>query len=788
MSQALQLIGALMWGSPTWLVPGCVIALVLLGLVVWSYARATIRLSPKLIAGSFKIVAVVALAACLLEPMFSGTRPRPGANLFVLVADDSRSMRIRDAEGEQTRGDRLQQALAADSDWQTRLATDFDLRRYAFDRRVHPVDDFTALSFQGSGSVVNGSVAHVAKRLHGRPNAGILLFTDGHSTDEISLLSASEDLPPIYPVVIGRSNALRDIRVSQVAVTQTNFEAAPVTAAVEIAVSGFDGETIVVQLVDEEDTELQRTSLRCVKKEELLTHRFLFRPEISGISFYKVRAFAESDESKLATPEQIAEATVENNQRWLVVDRGGGPFRVLYVSGRPNWEFKFLRRALQEDDEVDLVGLVRIAKKEPKFTFRGRSGESTNPLFRGFGNNEDEQAEQYDQAVMLRLGTDDAEELRDGFPHASDELFKYHAIIFDDVEAANFTQDQMSLVQEFVSRRGGGFLMLGGRESFAGGEYARTPIGELLPVYVDVAAAEPVENYNLKLTREGWLQPWVRMRSSEVAEEKRLDEMPSFKTVNRVRSIKPGASVLAHVAGGGDGAYPALVVHRFGKGRAAASLVGDMWRWNLRRAEVGESDLERSWRQAVRWLVADVPGRVGVEAKQDKDDPAGPTELLVTVLDEEYRQLDNASVEVKVMTPEGAEIALPAEPSTEKAGTYVAVFSSRMTGPHHAEVVVTAEDGSEIGRREIGWVSEPSLDEFQALMPDRNMLNDLATRTDGEVIELDALNSFVESLPNRKIPVTEPWVYPLWHQWPVFAFAIVCLVGEWGVRRWNGLP
>ena len=37
----------------------------------------------------------------------------------------------------------------------------------------------------------------------------------------------------------------------------------------------------------------------------------------------------------------------------------------------------------------------------------------------------------------------------------------------------------------FVSHRGGGFLMLGGRESFTGGKYERTPIGELLPIYLD---------------------------------------------------------------------------------------------------------------------------------------------------------------------------------------------------------------------------------------------------------------------------------------------------------------
>lgn len=783
-----MMLATLIWRTHNWLIPACVIVAVALLLVVWSYSRAAVKLSPKLVAGLLKFAAIVALAVCLLEPLFSGMRPRPGANLFVLIADDSRSLRIRDADDRDSRGDELKRQLSGDSAWQTRLATDFDLRRYAFDRRVHPVDDFESLSFEGSGSVVFSSLAHVAKRLHGRPNAGMMLFTDGQSTDELAQLASVDELPPIYPVVVGGVDELRDIRISQVAVSQTKFEAAPVTIATEIGVTGIKNGTIVVQLLDEEDKELQRATLKCSDDDKSLAHRFLFRPMVPGISFYKIRAFSESDESKLATPDRISEATFENNLRWAVVDRGGGPYRVLYVTGRPNWEFKFLRRALQEDDEVDLVGLVRIAKKEPKFVFRGRTGETTNPLFRGFGNQDDEEAEKYDQAVLLRLGTEDAEELRDGFPKASEELFRYHAVILDDVDAENFTQDQMSLIQEFVSQRGGGFLMLGGRESFAGGDYARTPIGELLPVYVDAATAEPEENYKLLLTREGWLQPWVRVRSTEQSEQKRLDEMPGFKTVNRVRSIKPGASVLAHVQGPAGESYPALVVQRFGKGQAAASLIGDLWRWNLRRAEAGESELEKSWRQTIRWLVADVPGRVAVETRRDTSDPSAPTELVVSVRDEQYRSLDNATVEVKVMTPAGTEVALPAEPSAEKAGTYVAVFSSRITGPHHAEVVVTAEDGSEIGRREAGWVAEPAMEEFQRLAPDLKLLQELAAKTGGEVIELDQVNAFVESLPNRKIPITEPWVYPLWHQWSVFAFAIVCLVGEWGFRRWNGLP
>ena len=62
-----------------------------------------------------------------------------------------------------------------------------------------------------------------------------------------------------------------------------------------------------------------------------------------------------------------------------MVDRGGGPYRVLYVCGRPNWEFKFLRRALSEDEQVELVGLVRIARREPKFSFRSKAGEAADP-------------------------------------------------------------------------------------------------------------------------------------------------------------------------------------------------------------------------------------------------------------------------------------------------------------------------------------------------------------------------------------------------------------------------
>src|SRR5262249_14821674 len=158
---------------------------------------------------------------------------------------------------------------------------------------------------------------------------------------------------------------------------------------------------------------------------------------------------------------------------------------------------------------LQLVALIRIARREPKFTFMGRPGETSNPLFRGFGNQSPEEVERYDRPVLIRLNTRDELELRAGFPASAEELYAYHGVIVDDLEAEFFTPDQATLLQRYVSERGGGLLMLGGMECFQQGNYQRTPIGDMLPVYLERSTeAWPTGAVHLSLTPEGWLQPW----------------------------------------------------------------------------------------------------------------------------------------------------------------------------------------------------------------------------------------------------------------------------------------
>jgi uncharacterized membrane protein len=777
------------WGSSDWIVPAVALTAVVLGVLVWSYLRGGASWGVRLSAACFKTLGITALGLCLLEPLFSGTRPRPGANLFILLADDSQSMQIHDPGVRKSRGEILRRCLFDESPWNTRLEQDFDVRRYAFAERLRGLENEEELNVQGTGSSMITSLETIARRFRGRPIAGVLLLTDGNATDLSDELPDLAELPPIYPVVFGTRDPAPDVAVGQVTVTQTNFEETPVTIRAEITGDGYEEQKLRVQLLDDADEVVQEQTLEPGEAGKPRVARFRLRPERGGLAFYRVRAAAESEQSQFDAPQESVEATLANNTKLVAVETPGGPFRVLYVAGRPNWEFKFLRRAVAEDHEVELVGLIRVAKREPKFNFLGRSGETTNPLYKGFTNQDDEQAEQYDEPVLIRLGTRDQAELRDGFPQSADLLNQYHAVILDDLEAGFFTQERMLLLQKFVSRRGGGLLMLGGAESFRSGDYARTPIGELLPVYLD-RVAPPAEDaaYRLSLSREGWLQPWVRLRETEDAERHRLEAMPPFQTVNRVPAVKPGATVLAYVTDGEENRLPALVAQRFGKGRAAALLVGDLWRWQLKRETPENDDLAKAWRQTVRWLVADVPGRIELEARPSRGGEAAPVEMRIRVKSPEFEPLDNAAAEVALTTPQGETLKLRAEPSDLEAGTYVAHYLPRSEGAYRAKAVVTAPDGSLLGEQETGWTAQPGADEFHRLAANLPLLERLAKESGGEVVARDRLDEFVADLPNRKIPITEPWIYPLWHRPFVFLLAIGCLMAEWGLRRVKGLP
>ncbi len=789
-----MLVGALIFSGWHWLWLSAAVLAIAAVLLFWSYR--TSREPIRWICLLLKLLGVAALAFCLLEPLWSSQRARPGSNLFAIVADNSQGMQIKDRGQTRNRGEAIRELLDPQhASWIERVEQSFELRRYLFDARLQATKDFSELAFDGRSSALGASLRSLAERYHGRPLAGVLLLTDGNATDLRGAPNLS-GLPPIYPVVIGNADVIRDVSVQQARVSQTAFEDAPVSVQADATANGYNGMAISAQLLDLSGKQVAEQTQRSRRDQDTVGFRFQFKPEKAGLSFYRLRVRTKGELKSSDAPEASEEATLANNSRVVVVDRGRGPYRVLYVAGRPNWEFKFLNRALQEDEQVQLVGLIRVARREPKFNFLGRAGETSNPLYRGFGNQGAEEVERYDQPVLVRLNTRDELELRSGFPRTAEELYGFHAVIIDDLEAEFFTADQAALLQKFVSERGGGLVMLGGMESFQQGKYQRTPIGDMLPVYLDrIEQTNAPGPLRLDLGREGWLEPWARLRDNQNDEQKRLEGMTTFQILNRVREVKPGASVIGKVTDQAGVSYPALVVQRFGRGRTAALMLGDLWRWGMHDADA-HRDMDKAWRQFTRWLVTDVPNRVELTVEPQTEDAQEAVTLQVRVRDEKFQPLDDATVRVEIQ-PVLIEpttgvttnaIHMVAEPALTEPGLYQAQYVPRLSGGYKAIAMVTNTAGVEVGRAEAGWNSDLAAEEFKSLTPNVSLLEAIAQKTGGELVPANRLAQFAESLPHKHAPVMEAWTAPVWHTPAMFALALGCFLGEWGLRRWKGLP
>jgi hypothetical protein len=791
---AAATVATLVWGARAWLMPALIVTAVGMAAIWWGYARTSGPRSVRLAAATLKAIALALLAAVLLDPLWASQRARPGENVVLLLVDTSQSMQVHSRDRGPSPAEMYAKRLGDDRQpWLVRLRQDFDVRSYTFDRRLEPCNDLDAIAFDGSASRLHAALESLGERYAGRPVAGIVLMTDGVSTDGVATdgLTAEQlkHLPPIYPVLPSEAAPASDVSLTNITSTQTNFEDAPVTLMAEALSHGEQREPIVAQVVDESNKVVLAEEQTPAGENTPVAFRFQFRPEHDQLSFYRVRVAPKSQAEVWSRPETCTEATLANNERWVAVDRGRGPLRILYVGGAPSPEHKFLGRALAEDSQVELVSLVRIARREPKFDFRSRAGETTNPLFRGFDRTTDE-SERYDQPVFVRLGIDDENELRDGFPKVAEQLFGYHAIVLDDVEAELFTTDQMALIGRFVSERGGGLVMLGGPDSFEKGAFAKTLMADVLPVYLQRPTAgepPPASGYRWQLTREGWLEPWMRLRATEPEERQRLESMPPFRALNHVSGIKPGASTLAVAVDSSGREQPALVVHSYGRGRAAALMVGDLWRWRLKQ-EPENDDLEKMWRQLTRWLTADVPGPVTITHELDDAEQSQGVRIAVHARDAEFQALDNAKVSIEVTSPDGSSRALDAEPSRREPGVYQASYVPRESGPYRAKARVTDGSGVEMPAVETGWTFDPAADEFRSLSPDRDALQALAERSGGETVELSGLDAFAANLASRPVPETVQTLFPLWHTGWVFAIAIGCLAGEWGLRRWRGMP
>ena len=795
---AHHFLSSIAFANESWAWLAVAFAVLSLAILTFTYRSSPLRGGSKFFALFLKAAGLILLALALLEPVVLDRQPKKHSNDVVLLADNSAGMKIPLSADSPPPSETLRKFLTSDDAetpealpaWLAGITDTFRVQPYLFDRGLRQVGNFSELNFEGRNSAMVSALKNIDSRFQQRALAATVIFTDGNATDlsQLSSYLESEEenqkKAPVYAVLIGEPNpSANDLSMQNLNATTTQFEDAQVTLNLDVHAKGAFPAPVEVYVINEKGKEIAKETVVVPESEtdQTLPVRLRFSSVPPGISFLKVGI-----RQTASTP--IKELTELNNTQHVTVNRGNGPFRILYVSGRPNWEYKFLRRALSLDSEIDLVGLIRIAKREPKFEWRGQPGESSNPLFRGFAKDIPEETQRYDKPVLIRLNTKAPEELRDGFPKSEEELFSsYRAIVLDDVEADFFTTEQQNLIDRFVAQRGGTVIMLGGQESFQEGGWNNTPIGRILPVYLDPLKQEAAAmDAIFDLTREGWLEPWMRHRSDQEAENTRLAYMPPFFAINRIEAIKPGASILASVKDVQDRLFPAIVTQRYGEGKTAAVPVADFWRWGMKDEEQ-QGELGKSWRQLMRWAVAEVPSRVEMTKEENLEGALPVTKVAVRVRDEAARPQDDATVVLKVVDIDGSETSLTAEPSLEDPGLFTAEYPSENSGGYRINATVLDGDGIEIGRDSVARALNPDADEFANLGPNPEPLRRIAEATGGKLLSMAEISTLPTLLSQLETPIEETRQRPLWHTPWLFLIALLCFLGEWALRRKQGI-
>src|SRR5436190_19634715 len=165
-----MLVATLVISGRAWLWPTVAFLVAALLVLAWGYRRGSAGGAIRGICIFLKGLGLLTLAACLLEPLWSGERARPGSNLFLVLADNSEGMQIKDRGETRSRGELLHAMLTADkADWRAKLDEIYQVRRYLFDARLQSTKDYSELTFDGSATAIGAALRTVADRYRGQP-------------------------------------------------------------------------------------------------------------------------------------------------------------------------------------------------------------------------------------------------------------------------------------------------------------------------------------------------------------------------------------------------------------------------------------------------------------------------------------------------------------------------------------------------------------------------------------------------------------------------------------------
>ena len=738
-------------GDFTWGLPGPVLlavavaaALAVLALLTYRGVSATDRPRDRIVLVGLRLAALTVLMFCLFRPALVLKAAVPQQNFLGVLVDDSRSMSIADLSG-QPRSTFIQQQLTGpNAALLNALSQRFVVRFFSFASSSDRVASAADLTFGGTATRLATALDRARDELSGLPLAGLVMVSDGADTSneaiDETLASLKARSIPVFTVGVGQERFAHDVQVTRVETPRSVLKGTALVVDVVLSQIGYGGQTVALS-VEDDGRIVSTQDVTLPADGESATVKVRFTANEAGARTFRFKV-----------PPQAGEQVTQNNARDALIQVNDRAEKVLYYEGEPRFEYKFLRAGVEGDKNLQVVSLDRTA--ENKY---------------------------YRQSVT------DKDELIGGFPKTREELFAYRGLILGSVEAASFTPEQLRMIADFVNKRGGGLLMLGGRRSFAEGGWGGTPVGDVLPVIIENANAKYFSEVQVKPTRAGATFPVTQIAGNEKASVSKWSEMPAVTTVNAIRLAKPGATVLLTGVDNRKQEQIVLAYQRYGRGKSIALPIQDSWLWKM-DAKVPVTDTTHAmfWRRLIRWLVDGVPEQVNVSTAADRVEPGEAVRLTAEVLDSAYVEVNDSRVVARVTSPSGKTTDVPVEWTVTKDGEYKATFTPDEAGIYDVKVTA-ARDQKDLGAAGMHVrVSAGDAEYFDAGMR-APLLKRIAEDTGGRFFTPANAAALPEAISYSGRGVTVVEERELWDMPALFLMLVGLIAAEWSYRRMRGL-
>ena len=685
---------------------------------------------------------VAVLLLLLWQPAITIAELKPQQNIIAVMMDDSRSMSIAD-EGAPRQ---VRAVEALDNGVLTELRKKFQVRLYRLDRGLSLVPDFKQLQATAPVTHIGDSLRQFSDETADLPVGAVVLLSDGGENsgglDREAIAALRNRRIPVHTVGLGQEQVAHDVEINDATVPPRSLADSRLAATVNFHQRGYAGRKAMLR-VREENKVLAAREITLAADGTVQTEVIPFDAGSAGAKALQFSIDVLDGEDNRFNNAVTRLVKVESDER-----------RVLYVEGEPRWEFKFLRRAEDDDRIVKIVSMLRTT--ENKLYWQGWQGIET-------------------QQTMAS-----------GFPTTAEALFKYHAIILGSVEASYFTAAQQDLIKQFVDRRGGGLLMLGGgRYALTEGGWAATPLAEVFPVTLPTAKGTfQREPATAELTAAGADSMITRLAEDPAQNAERWKKLPYMMNYQDVGKVKPGAATLLEMSVN-NRKMPLLITQNYGRGRTAVVATGGTWRWQMSMS-VEDQSHESFWRQLLRWMVTDSPGQIisSVPSQMLFDD--GRVQISADVRGKDYMPAADARVEAHILGPEGVAAQVDMVPDPNTPGVFRADWNAEKPGRYMAEI--TAKRGEEeLGRDVLNFQRMDGVAENFHTEQNRPLLERLAAQTGGRYWRPDELSRLPGEISYSDAGITIRDTKELWNMPAVFLLILLLRSCEWLLRRKWGI-